>query len=107
MNFKTIATFVAHVVRENDPTDQGILYIRIANPEHKPKWAKISVAKGKNTTPDIVYFETLHLALEDARTLSRLGSYTCETEITATPFTEIGIQDISNYLERVGYLKVV
>lgn len=107
MNFKTIATFVAHVVRENDPTDQGILYIRIANPEHKPRWAKISVAKEKGATPDVVYFETLHLAIEDARNLSRLGEYTCETDIAFTPFNEGSIQHISDYLEHTGYLKVV
>lgn len=107
MSFKTIATFVAHVVRENDPTDQGILYIRIAHPEHKPRWAKISVANEKNAKPDVVYFETLHLALQDARNLSRLGDYTCEVDLAYTPFTEHSVQHISDYLEHAGYLKVV
>lgn len=106
MNFKTIATFVAHVVRENDPADQGILYVRIANPEYKPRWAKISVPEGTGPVPEVVYFESLYAALDDARALSKLGSYACETELGATPFNEQAIQHICSYLEHAGILKV-
>lgn len=104
MKNKPVASFVAHVVRIDDPTDQGILYVRLAHESHKSSWAKISKRRDE-VAPDVVMFDSLQLALDDARAISRMGSYCCVTEIDHTPFSEQSVQMIADFLINAGFLK--
>ncbi|SUE95884.1 Uncharacterised protein [Ectopseudomonas mendocina] len=104
-NGRLYGDFVAHVVKTNSADDQGIIYIRLIDQNLVKRWAKVS-----RTTPgvrfDVVFFDSLQAALDDARTISRCGPYHCETDIKHTPFTDKSIQMIVEFLEDAGQLKV-
>ena len=104
-NDRLYGDFVAHVVKTNAQDDQGIIYIRLIDKKLAKRWAKIS-----RSTPgvrfDVVFFDSLQAALDDARTISRCGPYHCETDIKYTPFTDKSIQMIVDFLEDAGQLKV-
>lgn len=102
MTFRTIAQFVAMVMRNDDPRDQGLLYVRLAHPEHRNRFARIQ--GGENG--EIIYFDTLAQALDDARALARMGSHCCTTSVTDTVLDDRLIQQIVDVLIERGTLKV-
>lgn len=102
--FKLNATFLAYVVSESDDLRPGMLYVRVAQDNAKPVWARL--AQGE-TAKDIqvIYFDSRDAALDDARAFARCR-HICITDIELTPFSAESINYILNYLESKGKVKV-
>ena len=102
---KLYGSFVAHVVSTVNPDDQGILYIRTVDGKLKNSWYRVRRDENQpGVRFDIVKFDSLAGALDDARNLSRCGSWAVEVNQAATPFNDKTIQVIVEYLEESGQL---
>lgn len=102
---KLYGSFVAHVVSTVNPEDQGILYIRTVDGKLKNTWYRVSRdEKQPGVRFDVVKFNTLTEALDDARNLSRCGAWAVEVDQRSTPFTDKAIQVIVEFLEESGQL---
>lgn len=102
---KLFGSFVAHVVSLASPDDQGMLYIRTVNGKLKNTWYRIRRdEKQPGVRFDVVKFDTLAAALDDARALARCGAWAVEVDQLSTPFTDAAIQVITEFLEESGQL---
>jgi len=103
---KLYGSFVAHLVNTVKEEDQGILYIRAVDGKLKNTWYRVC---RDETQPgvrfDVIKFETLAAALDDARALARCGTWAVELNQQMTPFTDGAIQVITEFLEESGQLR--